>query len=110
MTKDELCRLEQSELVKLIDEGQLVYLPTKNELLKSQLTEATKLLKLAENDINNMHSAFVSLTKDIYSKIGGEYKCYCCVENKCNNCGCGDNWRWQYSDRYEKLKSEVKTQ
>ena len=27
MTKEELCRLEQSELVKLIDEGQLVYLP-----------------------------------------------------------------------------------
>ncbi len=29
MTKEELCRLEQSELVKLIDEGQLVYLPCK---------------------------------------------------------------------------------
>ena len=29
MTKEELCRLEQSELVKLIDEGQLAYLPAK---------------------------------------------------------------------------------
>ena len=28
-SKEELCRLEQSELVKLIDEGQLVYLPCK---------------------------------------------------------------------------------
>lgn len=28
-TKDELCRLEQPDLVKLIDEGRLVYLPCK---------------------------------------------------------------------------------
>ena len=28
-SKEELCRLEQSELVKLIDEGQLVYMPCK---------------------------------------------------------------------------------
>ena len=27
MTHDELCRMEQSKLVKLIDEGKLVYLP-----------------------------------------------------------------------------------
>jgi len=29
MTKSELCRLEQPELMKLIDEGKLVYLPCK---------------------------------------------------------------------------------
>ena len=29
MTKSELCRLEQPELMKLIDEGRLVYLPCK---------------------------------------------------------------------------------
>ena len=29
MTHDELCRMEQSKLVKLIDEGKLVYLPCK---------------------------------------------------------------------------------
>lgn len=29
MTRAELCRLEQAELVKLIDEGRLVYLPCK---------------------------------------------------------------------------------
>ena len=31
MTKEELCRLEQSELVKLIDEGRLVYLPVEEQ-------------------------------------------------------------------------------
>ena len=31
MTHEELCRMEQSQLVKLIDEGKLVYLPCKVE-------------------------------------------------------------------------------
>ena len=31
MTQEELCRMEQSQLVKLIDEGKLVYLPCKVE-------------------------------------------------------------------------------
>ena len=29
MTHDELCRMEQSKLIKLIDEGKLIYLPCK---------------------------------------------------------------------------------
>ena len=29
MTNEELCRMEQSQLIKLIDEGKLVYLPCK---------------------------------------------------------------------------------
>lgn len=29
MTHEELCRMEQSQLIKLIDEGKLVYLPCK---------------------------------------------------------------------------------
>ncbi len=41
MTKEELCRLEQAELVKLIDEGRLVYLPCDdfNYTRARQLTE-----------------------------------------------------------------------
>ena len=31
MTHEELCRMEQSQLIKLIDEGKLVYLPCKVE-------------------------------------------------------------------------------
>lgn len=31
MTHDELCRMEQSQLIKLIDEGKLVYLPCKTK-------------------------------------------------------------------------------
>lgn len=86
----ELTGLDYTNAIKLEFEK----LQAENTQLKAQLAEAMELLEIAVGDRK-------------FTLIKG--RCYICkhAHNHCDDCTEYDEFVWQYSDRYEKLKSEV---
>lgn len=76
---------DMKDAVKLLQE-----LNTENDQLTSQLTEAKKLLKLAIEDLEELHSE-------------ADCSCNCCKGEKAESCQFIKCWTWRYADEALKL-------
>lgn len=76
---------DMEEAVRLLQE-----LNTENDQLTSQLTEAKKLLKLAIEDLEELHSE-------------ADCSCNCCKGEKAESCQFIKCWTWRYTDEALKL-------